>query len=571
MPGARVIFSGRPAEFCPVSAAAGRLPVNPMPSDSDLLRRFANEADEFAFAELVQRHLGVVYNAALRRANGNFHLAEEAAQIVFTQLACKAHALRDHAALLGWLHTSTHYATSVLIRRELRQAVRRDVAAAMIRETSEPRDVEWDTLRPLIDEALDRLNADDRQAVLLRYFSGRSFGELGAELGISDEASRKRVDRALERLRRLFARRGVKTTAGALAIALSRAPAFATPAALAGTITEVAKTVAMASAIGATTSTGVGLFATVKTSSVALAACTVIGIATLGIIIVKWSEQRDTARQIEVMRTEATAIKGRLTVLAKAEMNARPATPAAKQTANGSTSGGFSPNLQEQLDGNRKLLESAEYTPFREQMIRLQVQHEFGAFLVGHDLTGEKARLIREAIARYYDAEEKLSMELHRDSSNLSAVEALRIKKAVEQAKQKITDDLRPILDDSELAGINQCFAAQKTLPAAKEVSWELAYANAPMDRVQELALATVLVNADGANSAASPEQRIQRNAVDPNTGLSARDRALLDDAAVFLNPAQVALYEQYLRHDHMLADLKTRAAREVDAGQPHS
>lgn len=61
-----------------------------MSDDADLLRRYANERLESAFAKFVQRHLGLVYSAALRRTNGDDHRAAETAQQVFTTAARRA-------------------------------------------------------------------------------------------------------------------------------------------------------------------------------------------------------------------------------------------------------------------------------------------------------------------------------------------------------------------------------------------------------------------------------------------------------------------------------------------------
>ena len=60
---------------------------------------------------------------------------------------------------------------------------------------------DWEPVRPLLDEALERLNRTDRDAVLLRVIEGRSFQEVGSLLQMSEEAARKRVSHGLEKLR----------------------------------------------------------------------------------------------------------------------------------------------------------------------------------------------------------------------------------------------------------------------------------------------------------------------------------------------------------------------------------
>jgi RNA polymerase sigma factor (sigma-70 family) len=100
-------------------------------TDSELLRRFAEEHFEEAFAELVSRRLALVYSAALRQVGGDAHRAEDVTQEVFIDLARKARSLSRHPALIGWLYTSTHFAAAKLIRTEQRRARREQEAIAM--------------------------------------------------------------------------------------------------------------------------------------------------------------------------------------------------------------------------------------------------------------------------------------------------------------------------------------------------------------------------------------------------------------------------------------------------------
>src|SRR5512133_927656 len=95
-----------------------------MNDDAELLRRYGFERDEAAFAELVRRHVNLVYSAALRQLNGDAHLAADATQLVFTDLARKARALAGQRVLAGWLFTSTRYATAKLVRGERRRQAR---------------------------------------------------------------------------------------------------------------------------------------------------------------------------------------------------------------------------------------------------------------------------------------------------------------------------------------------------------------------------------------------------------------------------------------------------------------
>ena len=89
--------------------------------DHQLLRRYANDCCEAAFAELVSRYVNLVYSAALRRAGGDAHLAQDVAQLVFTDLARKARTLSREIVLAGWLHRATRFAAAQLIRGERRR------------------------------------------------------------------------------------------------------------------------------------------------------------------------------------------------------------------------------------------------------------------------------------------------------------------------------------------------------------------------------------------------------------------------------------------------------------------
>jgi RNA polymerase sigma factor (sigma-70 family) len=223
-----------------------------MRDDAELLREYTEERSEEAFAELVRRHLGLVYNAALRQVGGDAHLAQDVAQSVFADLARKAGALSGRAVLAGWLYTSTRYAAVQVVRSEQRRRRREDAVMRLSEQAStDGGTAEWERLRPVIDDALHALGERDREAVLLRFFEGRAFAEVGATLAVSEDAARMRVERALERLRGLLVRRGVTSTSAALAVALSGQAMAAVPAGLAVSVTGAVLTSGAAATAGA--------------------------------------------------------------------------------------------------------------------------------------------------------------------------------------------------------------------------------------------------------------------------------------------------------------------------------
>lgn len=193
-----------------------------MTDDFALLCRFAETRSEEAFAELVRRHLGFVYQAARRRLGGDAHRAEEAALAVFADLARKAPSLTGRSVVLAaWLHKAAMHATARILRAEQRRRRWEGLfAATLMNEDAPDEAMDMARLRPVLDSALDELAERDRSAVLLRFFEQRAYAEIGARLTLSEEAARRRVERALEKLRRGLARRGVASSASALGTAL---------------------------------------------------------------------------------------------------------------------------------------------------------------------------------------------------------------------------------------------------------------------------------------------------------------------------------------------------------------
>lgn len=99
---------------------------------------------------------------------------------------------------------------------------------------------DWDRLLPVIDDALHALGETDREAVLLRFFQGRAFGEIGAALRLTEEAARKRVDRALDNIAAVLTQRSVTSTSVAVGAALSGQAVVAAPAGLAARVAGAA-------------------------------------------------------------------------------------------------------------------------------------------------------------------------------------------------------------------------------------------------------------------------------------------------------------------------------------------
>ncbi|MDD5140061.1 MAG: sigma-70 family RNA polymerase sigma factor [Verrucomicrobiales bacterium] len=281
-----------------------------MTTDAELLRQFAATRSEAAFAELVRRHVNLVYSAALRQANGDAHLAQDVAQTVFNDLARKAGSLACRETLTGWLYTSAHFAAAKIVRGENR---RRDREEKFMREpTSETApDTDWEKLRPTLDDAMHELKETDREAILLRYFENRQFAEVGAKLGLNENAARMRVERALEKLRTAFARRGVAATA-ALASVISANAVQMAPANLAVALTTASITIA-----GTGTTFTLMKIMTATKLKLAFSALVVVG-ATTAIVVQHQTQEKlraenaALAQQVAQLQTDNENLSNRL-------------------------------------------------------------------------------------------------------------------------------------------------------------------------------------------------------------------------------------------------------------------
>jgi RNA polymerase sigma factor (sigma-70 family) len=213
-------------------------------NDMDLVRQYVEQASEEAFAELVARHLNLVYSSA-RRQVGSDETARDVAQVVFLDLSINAKRLRPDTHLGSWLHVVTRRTAVDAIRRESRRVKRERIAVELadMKSTSEA----WTHIEPLLDEAIEALDSSDRRAVLLRYFENRSLRDIGEALGISDDAAQKRISRAVERLRDFFSSRGVTATAAGIAAEISANAVHAAPA---GVGAAISSAVALSAAAG---------------------------------------------------------------------------------------------------------------------------------------------------------------------------------------------------------------------------------------------------------------------------------------------------------------------------------
>lgn len=209
-----------------------------MIDDMDLVRQYARCRSEEAFSTLVTRHVNLVYSVALRQVRDP-HLAEEITQTVFVILARKAASLGSKTVISGWLYRTTRYAAAkALTLRHRRQG--REQEAYMQSQSNGTEADTWKDIEPLLETAMGHLGEADHNALVLRFFEDRTFKHIGTVLGATEAAAKMRVNRALEKLRTFFAKRGLTLSAAAIAGAISTHSVQAAPGGLATSVTVAA-------------------------------------------------------------------------------------------------------------------------------------------------------------------------------------------------------------------------------------------------------------------------------------------------------------------------------------------
>ena len=276
----------------------------PESDDHQLLAEFASAGSEPAFATLVERYVNLVHSTAFR-STGNAQNAEEITQTVFIILARKAKKLSPRVVLSGWLYQTTRLTAANFMKGEFRWR-RRQEEAAMQSILNEPTESAWREIAPLLDEAMGCLGQTDRDALVLRYFENKTAAEIGAVLRMNEDTARRRVNRALEKLRRIFLKCGVASTTATIGQSISANSVQAAPVALAKKVTAAAITKgAAASASTLTLMKGVlKIMAWTKTKTAIVAGVAVIlaagaGLQTLA-TIKKHLLQQAAAKQIVV-------------------------------------------------------------------------------------------------------------------------------------------------------------------------------------------------------------------------------------------------------------------------------
>lgn len=217
-----------------------------------LLEQYVEQGSAEAFRELVERYINLVYSTALRLVRGDRHLAEDVTQTVFVRLCQNARRLPREVMLGGWLHRDTCHVAGNLLRGERRRRAR-ELEVAFMESLPDHTAANLAAVAPILDEAINLLEDEDRTAILLRFFEHQDFRSLGSALGTSEDAARMRVSRALDKLHVLLRKRGVAFSTAALATALGAEAVTGAPMGLAASVAATALAGSAVAGGGATT------------------------------------------------------------------------------------------------------------------------------------------------------------------------------------------------------------------------------------------------------------------------------------------------------------------------------
>ena len=265
-------------------------------NDHELLQGYLQNGSQGAFAQLVERHVDLVYSTAHRSVRDR-QLAEDVTQQVFTLLVRKAGGLGSDTILSAWLYRAARHVASETVRRESRRRRREQLAVEAMNQSAP--NAAWRQIEPLLDEAMASLGGADHDAIVLRYFENLSLKEVGAALGSSEDAAQKRVARALERLRTNLTRRGMEVPGTALAAAVTGGAVQSAPAGLAAAVASASLTA------GAGSSFISSFFQVMATSNVKLIAIGVV-VAALSIsVALLLNQNASLRRELAVLRSSA--------------------------------------------------------------------------------------------------------------------------------------------------------------------------------------------------------------------------------------------------------------------------
>jgi RNA polymerase sigma-70 factor (ECF subfamily) len=172
--------------------------------DAVLLGRY-RDGDRAAFATLVTRYQGPIYNAAYR-VLGNREDAADVAQVVFLKVAERADEFDPRFRFFSWIYRiAVNEALNQLRRNGRDEPIDEDDDFPAPESEGPERQASQAELARRVHGVLHAMRADDRVMIMLRHFSSCSYGEIGEILGIGEATVKSRLHEARQRMKPLFA------------------------------------------------------------------------------------------------------------------------------------------------------------------------------------------------------------------------------------------------------------------------------------------------------------------------------------------------------------------------------
>jgi hypothetical protein len=447
----------------------------------------------------------------------------------------------------------------------------REAKAHLMQEISSSPETpaDWEQLRPVLDDVMEELAERDREAVLLRFFAGQPFASVATALRLSEDAARKRVDRALEKLGGLLAQRGIVSTGGALAVLLANQVAVAAPA-------SVAEAITAAAIAGARTAAGAGAAGTagifiMSTSKIVTGITAVVALVAIGSALYQARASRAAAATAASIMSERDALRARLAAL---EQRVQPsgASLAAQKEVSGATQSPAAPAPRPAASENTALdyvLEHPEtHGAFVEQFM-LRWKLRYAGFFQTAGLSAEQQERILNEMKKTRTAALDMLATLHaqgyfRADNEDPTATANMVRKIGKEVIQQREAALRATLGDAGFAAFQQYSATIPQRNVAEQLAGQLYNTNEPLTSSQAEQLVAVLAqNGFEPRGGSTPGNTINGTVISQalyqarfvqagqQGGMSVLDwQAPVTDAAIarassVLTPAQLAALKQ--------------------------